>query len=83
MLYLQKYMSEKMSAMNTIKSFLGKQVDENTSLVSETLIVSPRYDYNALNQLTKKEVIAFAHANSIAINSRKKKEELIEIILRS
>lgn len=83
MLYLQKYMSEKMSAMNTIKSFLGKQVDENTSLVSETLIVSTRYDYNALNQLTKKEVIAFAHANSIAINSRKKKEELIEIILRS
>jgi len=83
MRYLQKYMSEKMSVMSTIKSFLGKQVDENTSLVSEPLIVSPRYDYNALNQLTKKEVIAFAHANSVAINSRKKKEELIEIILRS
>ena len=83
MRYLQKYMSEKMSAMSTIKSFLGKQVDENASLVSEPLIVSPRYDYNALNKLTKKEVIAFAHANSVAINSRKKKEELIEIILRS
>ena len=83
MRYLQKYMLEKMSVMSTIKSFLGKQVDENTSLVSEPLIVGPRYDYNALNQLTKKEVIAFAHVNSIAINSRKKKEELIEIILRS
>jgi hypothetical protein len=83
MLYLQKYMLEKMSAMNTIKSFLGKQVDENASLISEPLIVSARHHREELDQLTKRQVVAYAQKHNISINSRKKKEELIEIIVRS
>lgn len=83
MLYLQKYISEKMSAMTNIKSFLGKKIDEEGSHKQQPLIVSPRHHAQNLNSLTKKEVIAYAHKYGIAINTRKKKEELIEIILRS
>jgi len=83
MLYLQKYILEKMSAMSTIKSFLGKQVDENASLISEPLIVSARHHREELDQLTKRQVVAYAQKHNISINSRKRKEELIEIIVRS
>lgn len=75
-------MSEKISSMN-IKSFLGKKIDDNTALVSEPLIVTARHNQEELNQLTKKEVVAYAHRHNIPINSRKKKEELIDIIVRS
>ena len=67
----------------TIKSFLGKQIDEDSSSKTQPLIVSPRHSMEQLEQLTKKEVIDYAHKYGIAINTRKKKEELIEIILRS
>lgn len=79
MLYLPSYFLEK-AVVEKIKSWLGTQIKNDQE---KPLIVSPRHDLNALNQLTKKEVIAYAHARGIAINSRKKKEELIEIILRS
>jgi hypothetical protein len=79
MLYLLSYFSEK-AVVEKIKSWLGTQIKKDQE---KPLIVSTRHDPNALNQLTKKEVIAYAHARGIAINSRKKKEELIEIILRS
>jgi hypothetical protein len=82
MLYLQEYISGKMSIM-TIKSFLGKKIKEEGSHKQQPLIVSPRHSAEDLNGLTKKEVIAYAHKHNILINSRKKKEELIEIIIRS
>jgi len=66
-----------------IKSFLGKKIDEESSLKSETLVVQPRHKADDLNTLTKKEVIEYAHKHGISVNSRKKKEELIEIIVRS
>jgi hypothetical protein len=64
----------------SIKSWLGKQIEQEQS---KPLVVSPRHNAEELNLLTKKEVIAYAHAHGIAINSRKKKEELIDIIVRS
>jgi hypothetical protein len=64
----------------SIEKFLGSKLKEEQS---NPLIVSPRHNTAHLEMLTKKEVIAYAHAHGIAINSRKKKEELIEIIVRS
>lgn len=69
--------------MSNIKSFLGKQINNDTAITSEPLIVKSKHNPAELAALTKKEVIAYAHKYNIAINSRKKKEELIEIILRS
>jgi len=66
-----------------IKSFLGKQVDKSQSITSETLVVQSVHNRDELNALTKKEIIAYAHKYDIAVNSRKKKEELISIILRT
>jgi hypothetical protein len=64
------------------KSFLGKEVPKD-SVVSEPLVIKNRHDITALENMTKKEVIAYASANGVAVNSRKKKEEIISIILRS
>lgn len=63
-----------------IKSWLGTQIKKDQE---KPLVVEPRHDADSLNLLTKKEVVAYAHAHGITINSRKKKEELIEIIIRS
>jgi hypothetical protein len=63
-----------------IKSWLGTQIKKDQE---KPLVVELRHDAESLNQLTKKEVLAYAYAHGITINSRKKKEELIEIIIRS
>jgi len=69
--------------MSNIKSFLGKNIDQDTAITSEPLIVQSNHKLAQLESLTKKEVVAYAHKYGIAINSRKKKDELIEIIIRS
>jgi len=66
-----------------IKSFLGKNIDQDTAITSEPLIVQSNHNLAQLETFTKKEVVAYAHKYGIAINSRKKKDELIEIIIRS
>jgi hypothetical protein len=68
--------------MSNIKSWLDNQI-ENAEKDSKAVVVGPRHNASELSFLTKKEVIAYAHAHGIAINSRKKKEELIDIIVRS
>jgi hypothetical protein len=68
--------------MSNIKSWLDSQI-ENVEKDPKAVVVGPRHDPQMLNQLTKKEVIDYAHKHEIKINSRKKKEELIEIIIRS
>jgi hypothetical protein len=68
--------------MSNIKSWLDGQI-ENSENDPKAVVVGPRHDAVVLSQLTKKEVIEYAHTHSIKINSRKKKEELIEIIIRS
>jgi len=69
--------------MNKIKSFMGKQIDNDLAITSEPLIVQSKHRLAQLESLTKKEVIAYAHKYGIAINTRKKKDDLIEIILRN
>jgi hypothetical protein len=69
--------------MNKIKSFLGKQINNDTAITSEPLIVKSKHNPAELTALTKKEIVAYAHKYGIAINSRKKKDELIVIILRN
>lgn len=69
--------------MSDIKSFLGKQINNDTAITSKPVIVKSKHNLAQLEALTKKEVVAYAHKYDIAINSRKKKDELIEIILRS
>ena len=66
--------------MSDIKSFLGKQIDQDQI---NPLVIRSRHNSEELNRLTKKEVLVYARTNGIVVNSRKKKEELIEIILRS
>lgn len=66
--------------MSDIKSFLGKQIDQDQI---NPLVIRARHNLEELNQLTKKQVLVYARTNGIVVNSRKKKEELIEIILRS
>jgi len=66
---------------NKIEKWLSKKIKEEDA--SNPLIVSSRHDLEYLNQLTKKEVIAYAREHQILVNSRKKKNELIDIILRA
>lgn len=66
---------------NKIENWLSKKIKEEDA--ANPLIVSARHDLECLNQLTKKEVIAYARAHQIVVNSRKKKNELIDIILRA
>jgi len=64
-----------------ITKWLNKKIQEGNPI--KPLIVSARHDLEYLNQLTKKEVIAYAKNRGIKFNSRKKKHELIDIILRA
>jgi hypothetical protein len=64
------------------KSFRGQEVPKD-SVKSEPLVVKSLHNAETLSCLTKKEIIEYAHKYGIAVNSRKKKEELISIILRS
>lgn len=72
--HLEKYMSN-------IKSWLDQQI-ANTEQISP-IVVKVRHDTEKLNTLTKKQLIAYAKERDIPINTRKKREELIEIIIRS
>jgi hypothetical protein len=66
---------------NKIEKWLSKKIKEGDA--ANPLIVSSRHDLEYLNRLTKREVIAYAREHQISINSRRKKDELIDIILRA
>ncbi len=67
--------------MSNIKSWLSQQIANEEP--ATPIVVKVRHDTDKLNTLTKKQLIAYAKEHNIAINSRKKREELIEIIIRS
>lgn len=67
--------------MSNIKSWLDQQITNEAE--KSPLVVKVRHDIDKLNTLTKKQLIAYAKERNIAINTRKKREELIEIIIRS
>jgi hypothetical protein len=66
-----------------IRTWLGQQISKEQAVMSNPLVVTQRHNVEYLNSLTKKQVVAYAKEYNIQINSRKKREELIEIILRS
>lgn len=66
-----------------IRTWLGQQISKEQAVMSNPLVVTQRHNVEYLNGLTKKQVVAYAKEHNIQINSRKKREELIEIILRS
>jgi len=69
--------------MSNIKSFLGKQIDQDAAIIDKEIVVQSKHNLDTLSAMTKKEVIVYAHKYAILINSRKKKEELIDTILRN
>jgi len=69
--------------MVSIKTFMGREIDNTIATISEPLIVTSRHNPGALELLTKKQVIAYARSHNIAINTRDKKEEIINIIIRN
>lgn len=68
----------------TLKSWLGRKVPkpEESDLESAPLVVAPRHDPEKLDAMTKRELLDYAHEHGITINSRKKKEEIILILMR-
>lgn len=64
------------------KSFRGVEVPKD-SIVSEPIVVKSKHNVSQLESMTKKELLAYVKEAGIAVNSRKKKEEIISIILRS
>jgi len=69
--------------MSDIKSFLGKQIEQDTTIIDKEIVVQSKHNLDTLSAMTKKDIVAYAHKYAIQINSRKKKEELIDIILRN
>jgi hypothetical protein len=67
--------------MSNIKSWLDQQI--TSEIEKPPLVVKVRHDIDKLNTLTKKQLIVYAKERGIAINTRKKREELIEIIIRT
>jgi hypothetical protein len=71
--------------MSDIKQFMKTQlegeVDEATS--SSPLIVTTRHDLDSLLEMTKINLLNYAKRHGISINSRKRKHEVIDILMRS
>ena len=67
----------------SIKSWLGQIVDKDQAVESTPLIVTPRHDADKLSAMTKKELLEYARSHGISINARKRKEEIIAILVRT
>lgn len=66
----------------SIKSWLGQTVDKTQAVESTPLVVTPRHDINKLSAMTKKELIEYAKSHGISVNTRRRKEEIIDILIR-
>jgi hypothetical protein len=64
-----------------MKTQLEGEVDEATS--SSPLIVTTRHDLDSLLEMTKINLLNYAKRHGISINSRKRKHEVIDILMRS
>ena len=65
--------------------FIGKFIDGEEDEASSTspLIVTTRHDIDQLSNLTKIKLLEYAKKRGISINSRKRKSEIIDILMRS
>ena len=66
-----------------MRSWLGQIINKEQAVESTPLVVAPRHDLAQLESMTKKELLAYAREHSIAINSRKRKEEIVAILMRT
>ena len=69
--------------MTTPKSWLGQTVNRDNAVEAAPITVLPRHDVGLLESMTKQELLDYARKHDIFINSRRKKQEIIEILARS
>lgn len=69
--------------MTKLKSWLGQIISDEKTVESNPLIVSPRFKRENLETMTKVELLNYAKQHDIFINARKRKEEIIMILLRN
>ena len=70
---------------STLKQFIGKIIEGEEDEASSTspFIVTTRHDIDELSNLTKIKLLEYAKKRGISINSRKRKSEIIDILMRS
>lgn len=66
-----------------MKSWLGQIINKDQTVESTPLVITPRHDLALLESMTKKQLLAYAREHNIAINSRKRKEEIVTILMRT
>jgi len=69
--------------MTKLKSWLGRIVEKDQTVESNPLIVAPRFQKENLETMTKVQLLEYARQHDIFINARKRKEEIIAILLRN
>lgn len=69
--------------MTKLKSWLGQIIAKEQTVESSPLIVSPRFQKEELETMTKTQLLEYAKQHDIFINARKRKEEIIAIMLRN
>lgn len=69
--------------MTKLRSWLGKVISEENSIESAPVVVTPRHEIAHLQAMTKSALLDYAREHDIFINARKRKEEIIEIIVRN
>lgn len=68
--------------MTVLKSWLGRIVTKENTVKSSTVLVSPRQPVENFESMTKNELLDYAKKRNITISVRKRKQEIIEILLR-
>jgi len=70
---------------NTLKQFIGKIIDgePDEAHSANPLVVSTRHDISKLSEMTKVKLLEYAKKRGVSINSRKRKAEIIDILMRS
>lgn len=67
----------------SLKSWLGRTVEPADTVESSPVVVAPRHDPERLAGMTKKELLDYAREHGLTINARKKKEEIIMILMKN
>lgn len=70
-------------AKKNLRTFLGQRIELDKLEETPELVVTIRHDIEKLNEMTKKELLAYIKKYDLNISSRKKKEEIIQQIIKS
>jgi len=69
--------------MTTLKSWLGQIIAKEQTVEASPLVVAPRFQKENLETMTKVQLLEYARQHDIFINARKRKDEIIAILLRN